>query len=126
MSKPIKVYIAGPYSQPDPAENTRFAILFADRLLRAGYVPFVPHLTHFWHFLEPHPYRDWLDYENEWLEVCDCLLRMAGDSPGADAEAEQMRELGKPVFHTVMELAAAFAPPKPEMLPEPKTDTINP
>ena len=40
----------------------------------------------------------------EWLEVCDCLVRIAGESIGADREVEYMRQLGKPVFYTIEEL----------------------
>ncbi|MGI8793389.1 MAG: hypothetical protein ACR2H3_09460 [Acidimicrobiales bacterium] len=44
------VYIATPYSNPDPEENTHNAILAANELVEAGLVtPHVPHLTHLWH-----------------------------------------------------------------------------
>lgn len=50
-----KVYIAGPYTKPDPCINTHNAIMVGEQVWSAGMVPFVPHLTHFWHTIKPHP-----------------------------------------------------------------------
>ena len=103
----VRVYVAGPYSSPDPAVNTRNAILVGDDLLSRGFTPFVPHLTHFWHMLCPRQYEQWLALDNEWVAVCDMLLRMPGASSGADKEVELAKSLGIPVYHSVEELAAA-------------------
>ena len=43
------IFIAGPYAG-DQAVNVRRAIEVANKLLLRGYVPYVPHLTHFWDF----------------------------------------------------------------------------
>src|SRR5690242_1214868 len=49
-------YIAGPYSKPDPAENTRIAVEYGEKVWALGLVPYVPHLTHYWETLHfPHP-----------------------------------------------------------------------
>lgn len=93
-----RVYIAAPYTNGDVILNVREAIIVGDRLWRAGYIPFVPHLTCFFHLLCPHDYKDWLDYDKEWLDCCDCLLRLSGNSSGADMEKNYMVEKGKPVF----------------------------
>lgn len=104
----MKIYVAGPYSRseqfPDMAANVRVAIGMGDRLLAMGHAPFIPHLTHFWHMLCPHPYEAWLVYDREWLLVCDAILRMPGDSPGADREVEWAREAGLLVFNGIQEL----------------------
>ncbi len=83
-----KIYVAGPYSKGDVAQNVRNAILASDRLLALGYTPYCPHFTHFWHFLCPHEYEVWLDYDNEWLSLCDGLLRLEGESSGSDKEVK--------------------------------------
>lgn len=100
----VKVYIAGPYSKGDVAVNVRNAVLAADKVLASGCVPFLPHLTHFWHMICPRPYEEWLALDNQWVDACDCLLRIPGESSGADKEAERMKRLGRPVFHTLEEL----------------------
>ena len=56
----MRVYISGQYTQGDPAENTRLAIEAGNRVLDAGMVPFVPHLSHFWHMVTPRSYEDWM------------------------------------------------------------------
>ena len=86
MTRAIRVYVAGPYTKGDVAVNVREAILAGGRIYDAGMVPFVPHLTHFWHTVAPRPYEDWLRLDMEWLRVCDALLRLPGDSSGADKE----------------------------------------
>jgi hypothetical protein len=98
------VYIAGPYTKPDPCVNTRSAILVGDDLWREGLVPFVPHLTHFWHTVSPKPYWDWLAYDLHWLRVCHALLRLPGESNGADKEVMEAKRLGIPVFWTLQDV----------------------
>lgn len=38
------------------------------------------------------------------LERCDAILRIAGESRGADLDVERARRLGLPVYHDVSEL----------------------
>lgn len=93
-----RVYIAGPYTKGDVALNVRAAILAAGAVFDAGFAPFVPHLTHFWHLLAPRDYEDWLRLDLEWLACCHCLIRLNGESSGADREVARARELGIPVY----------------------------
>ena len=92
----MKVYIAGPYSG-NHAAGVRNALRVADALRDLGHTPFVPHLTHFWDLLHPREYEDWLDYDLEWLEECDLLLRLPGTSGGADREVTRAYQLKIPV-----------------------------
>lgn len=93
-----KVYIAGPYTKGDVAVNVRTALEVANRLADAGFVPYVPHMTHFWHLVLPRPYKFWCDYDNEFLSCCDILLRIPGDSDGADREVKLAYKLGLRVY----------------------------
>ncbi len=102
--KQVKVYVAGPYSKGDVAVNVRNAIFAADQLREAGFAPFLPHLTHFWHLVVPRPYADWLDLDNQFIPCCDALLRMPGESSGADKEVALARSLNIPVFYTQADL----------------------
>lgn len=96
-----RVYLAGPYTRGDVGANVHKAIRVADELFEAGYAPYVPHLTHFWHLQRPHGYEDWLRLDLEWVAACDVLLRLPGKSDGADREAALAKSLGKPVLHSV-------------------------
>jgi hypothetical protein len=103
----ITVYIASPYTLGDVAVNVRESLLAADKLVELGYAPYPPLYSHFWHFLSPKPYKTWLELDNEWVLRCDALLRLPGESQGADAEVELAKKHGIPVFYSIEELAAA-------------------
>ena len=103
----IKCYVAGAYSS-DPLPNVEAAINAADKLLRLGYVPFVPHLTHFWDEQHAHDYAVWLEWCLEWVKVCDAVLRLPGESHGADVECELAYGIDIPVFHSIEDLHASF------------------
>ncbi len=98
------VYLASPYSLGDQALNVRRAIEAADKLLEKGYIPFMPHLCHFWHFISPKPYETWLEIDRAILERCDALLRLEGISEGADQEVKFAKELGLDVYYSIEEL----------------------
>ena len=97
----MKVYVAGPYTKGDVALNVRRAIEAADCLLKAGHQPFLPHLTHFWHLVCPGPYEQWMALDLAWLSVCHALVRLPGESSGADREVAEAIKLGTPVFSGV-------------------------
>lgn len=99
-----KVYVSGPYTKGDVGANVKAAIDATDALMTAGYAPFCPHLTHFWHIVHPHPWKEWMDYDLEWIGTCDCFLRLPGESKGADIEAAKAKELGIPVYNSVSEI----------------------
>ena len=101
---PIKVYIAGPYSQGDVGLNVHKALALGSTLLDAGFVPYVPHLTHFWHLQHPEPKAVWQEYDKHWLGLCDAVLRLPGPSEGADEEVAWAKAHNIPVFYTVTEI----------------------
>ena len=106
----IYVYIAMPYSSA-PEANTRAAmdVWTAVRDLRVEgvtFVPTCPHWSHFQDALEGHarPYEEWLDYCLAVVRKHDCILRMPGESPGAEREVTLANDLGMPVFYDEEEL----------------------
>ncbi len=82
------IYIAAPYTYPDPVENTHKVIKLAERIIGAGYTPYIPHLNLLWHLVVPHSQEFWYTYDLEILKRCDALLRMDGSSEGADREVQ--------------------------------------
>lgn len=103
-----RIYIAGPYTKGDVAVNVRSAYGAANSLADLGFAPFVPHATHFWHMLFPRPYEFWLDLDNQFLSCCEAVLRLPGESHGADGEVALARKLGIPVFTEIETLVAHF------------------
>lgn len=100
----LRIYIAGPYTLGDVAVNVRNAIEVADRIIAKGHTPFIPHLSHFQHLLFPRPYEDWIRLDNEWVKCCDILLRLEGESKGADQEVELAKSLGLKIIYNVEEI----------------------
>lgn len=99
-----RVYIAAPYNGGSTSLVAR-AIRFGDTLSLLGYVPFIPHLNHFWDLMHPHSSSFWRKWDNEWLSCCDVLIRLSGESDGADAEVELAKTLNIPVVYDLLELA---------------------
>ena len=105
--KPMLIYIAAPYSLGDVVSNVRFACEVGDKILAKGHIPFIPHLSHFWHYLSPKSYEEWLRIDQAFIPRCDALLRMNGISKGADLEVKQAKECGIPVFYDIKEIPDA-------------------
>lgn len=94
----MRIYIAGPYTKGDTALNVRKACQLADYITTTTkHIPFVPHLSHFWHMMFPRPYEFWMRYDLEWLRLCGALIRYEGESTGADDEARNHMALGRPI-----------------------------
>lgn len=100
----MKIYIAAPYTKGDVGQNVHNAIVIADALVAMGHTPYIPHLSHFWHLISPKPYHFWLKYDIEFLSICDCLLRLDGESDGADKEVELAQKIKLPVYYNMDEL----------------------
>lgn len=102
----MRVYISGPYTQGDTLLNIRDAILAAEEVRAAGHAPFVPHLTAFWHMLTPRPYEDWMQMDLEWVLGSEAVIRLPGESLGADREVAQAQLKGIPVYNGVAHFLA--------------------
>jgi len=108
MDEPIYIYVSGPYTKGDVVLNVRKAINVAEKLLEMNYIPYLPHTTHMWHLASPHSWDYWLFLDLAWIKRCDGLLRISGESEGADLEVAKAKELGKPVFSEPWQIAAYF------------------
>ena len=102
--KKVKVYIASPYTIGDTAVNVKRQIDMFHTLRNNGFYPFAPLHSHFLHMFEERGYEDWLEWDFVWLESCNCVLRLDGESSGADREVKHAEELGILVFYSLYEL----------------------
>lgn len=100
----IKVYIASPYTKGDVAVNVKRQLDCFAELMDLGFAPHAPLYSHFQHMTHPRPYEKWLELDLEWVSVCDCLLRLEGESSGADREVEFAESKGIPVFYSIDDL----------------------
>jgi len=116
------VYVAGPISKGDLAGNVLKAHEAGMALLKAGLSPIVPHGNCFWGnkvgFVgreacfapEVLPagtvIEDWYLADLPIVRRCDAVLRLPGESTGADLEVAEAVAAGIPVFGTVAQVAA--------------------
>lgn len=49
-----------------------------------------------------------MEVDYEWINVCDCILRLPGKSTGADLEVAHASMKGIPVFYSLEELKKAY------------------
>jgi hypothetical protein len=81
------IYVAGPLGTKDPFSNAGLAIRYADRLRAEGHTPVIPHLNCFWAAICPGvPYEEWMRMDLEMVLRCNLLIRLPGESPGAERE----------------------------------------
>lgn len=103
-----KVYIASPYTIGNIEANVERQLACGDELLDNGFLPFIPLLYHYQHAKHPRDYEDWLAIDKEWILSCDALLRLSGESVGADIEVSHAQENNIPVFYSVEDLCESL------------------
>ncbi len=103
-----RIYIAGPYTKGDVAVNVKRAMEAGLLIARAGHAPFIPHLYHFAHMLDPQPYETWTEIDLAWLDACHYFFRLPGDSAGAEIEEIRAAYLGLPIFYDIYKLLDAL------------------
>lgn len=97
--KPL-VYIAGPYTNPDPVANTHKAIEVGLILHDSGLAAVeIPHLTLAAHLIFPRTIGFWYQFDLDKLAHCDAVWRMEGASTGADAEVKFAFARKIPIFY---------------------------
>lgn len=101
------IYIAGPYTGGDPRINVIKAIDAGEKVAEAGFVPYIPHLNHVWDHIHPHDYEFWMDQGAEFLTRCDAVIRLPGESPGADREVDMAKKMQIKVYYGVEEFLKA-------------------
>lgn len=93
------LYLAGPYTNPDPVQNTHTTVQVATALMDARICyPIVPHTSLLWHAITPRPIEFWYELDLAVMGKADGVVRLPGASSGADAEVEYARTVQLPVL----------------------------
>jgi hypothetical protein len=96
--KPL-IYLAGPYTHPDPVENTHRAIKAGMGLWETGKVAvIIPHLSLAAHLVAPRDLDYWYAFDIDQLAHCQALYQLDGPSRGVEREVAYAREHRIPVF----------------------------
>lgn len=101
------VYIAGPLTKGGDLRNVKAALDAGNEVRKIGMVPIVPHLSIFADMLHPMTYESWMYECKVILERCDYLLRIPGESPGADREVKWAFDAGIIVCANIKSLVFA-------------------
>lgn len=92
------IYIASPYTIGNIAKNVSVQIEAAHRILDMGHCPVAPLLSHYLEIHRCRPYQEWIDMDLALIPKMDVVLRLPGESPGADGEVDLAKKLGIPVY----------------------------
>jgi hypothetical protein len=98
----LRIYIAGPLTGKEVV-NTKKAIEAGIIVMKNGDYPFIPHLGMFCDLVERLPYETWMEWCLNWVVVSDAVLRLPGESKGADEEVHLAKTLKIPVFYSMEE-----------------------
>jgi len=95
-----KVYISHAITTPQPSRtyNWYIAVEVYRRLILAGYSVFCPALSMNCPDNMLIDHATWLEQDLPWVAASDMVLRLPGESKGADMETEFARERGIPVL----------------------------
>jgi Domain of unknown function (DUF4406) len=99
------IFIAGPYTSGNLDTNVQKAINAAEQLAQNDFVPYVPHLSRYWHDEYNHPKEFWMKVHQEYIFRCDAMLMLPGNSVGTIEEKKYAEKLNKPVFHSITSLS---------------------
>jgi hypothetical protein len=105
-----RIYVSGPLSTGDRQANLRRAIEATRELIRRGYAPLCPHLTHYVDPTDELGHDTWLEVDRPWVLAADAVLRLPGVSVGADMEVAWAHEVGIPVVYSIDELEDVLHP----------------
>lgn len=129
-----RAYIAGPISKGDLCHNLNQASATNAALAKAGFAPMCPHWSAYsktarreiltdddgeqWVAViaeatiqgnDEISYAEWMEISLSWVGAADALLRLPGESAGADLEVTHAKKYGVPVFTSIESLIAYFA-----------------
>lgn len=130
-----RVYIAGPISRGDLCHNVNQATAAFVALAKAGFAPFAPQWSVYskpahkrfesWgeevlceatiQGNDEMQHADWMGVDIPWVAVSDAVLRLPGESTGADMETAYAEAHGIPVLHSIEAVIARF--PEPDLTP---------
>lgn len=102
--KKLRVYLAGPISKGDRGHNLAQFISWHEYLMTAGFAVFNPGLSMLLPWAAEKNHTEWMEADIPFVLQSDLVVRLPGESVGADQEVVEAMKAGIPVY---------FAPEKP-------------
>jgi len=94
----LRVYISHPITKGDGCFNFWQCCLAQKKLMEAGYAVLNPGLSMMHPDAKNISWQCWIDSDLKWVEVSDFVIRLPGESTGADVETAHAEARGIPVF----------------------------
>lgn len=104
-----RVYLSGPITKGDREANFQQAADAHKALIAAGFAVLNPMLTMRLPGAFAIGHDTWIANDLPWVAVADAVLRLPGESKGADIECEHAAIYGIPVFYDAAELRRFFS-----------------
>jgi len=104
-----RIYISGPITKGDREANFQQAADAQKALIAAGFAVLNPMLTMRLPDAFAIGHDTWIANDLPWVAVADAVLRLPGESRGANIEGEHAAIHGIPVFHDAAELRRYFS-----------------
>jgi len=108
----VRVYLSSPITLGDRNRNLYVACRAQKSLMEKGYAAWNPVLSMLAPFAwEKNPritHETWIECDLAWVAVADCVLRIPGESRGADIECDYARCRGIPVYNSIAEVRKAY------------------
>lgn len=104
MASRPRVYVAGPITgSDDMKKDIHKACVVTQRLVESGFAVYTPQLSVFLEFVigKTLDWGTWLEQDKPWVLASDLVLRLPGESAGADLEVAWAEEAGIPVFYSL-------------------------
>lgn len=98
------VYVAGETSKPDPKVAAEFLVALSESLFFEGHTPFIPNTHAFWAHVVELSFEQQLQWRLAWLQKCDAMVILPGESPFLDREVAMAMELNIPVYFAINEV----------------------
>ena len=99
------VYIASQYTIGDHFINVQRQIECGNKLMDLSFIPIAPLVNSaFYNMQKERTWAVWMDIDYVLISKCDYLLRLDGESRGADLEVAFAKQHNIPVFYSIDEL----------------------
>lgn len=96
------IFISSPFSEGDQRFNIERQNEAANVLMNEGYAPLAPLLLgDAMERMQSRTWEEWMECCLAWVAKCDAVLRLEGQSEGADLEVAEARRLGIPVYFSI-------------------------
>jgi hypothetical protein len=84
-------------------------ILAGEAIRQKGHVPFIPLMNVVWELALDVSEEAMMEWDLHWLRKCDAIIRLPGESVGADYEIEKAKEWGLTIYDRLEDVPSCLS-----------------